>query len=121
MVLRERGGPGTLNHVRRSSPLRLPRHPLTHKAIPIPIPLLSYPCPQGRRILFAIGAKPAMGAVHTGDGTQWLVREYERRGIPFDAIYVWEGSGKVDVPLFWESIPEHLRREHARWGLTRSS
>lgn len=66
----------------------------------------------GRRILFAVGARPSGPAEvsHAGSGgNRWLAETYAKRGLPFDAVYVWEPA-EVSQTEFWGTIPDNLRR-----------
>lgn len=83
--------------------------------------LSSPPCEgvarNGRRILFAVGSRPEVPEMaHAGGGIKWLAEEYAKKGIPLDALYVWEPKD-VGAVEFFQGIPEHLRRGTPRWAL----
>lgn len=70
----------------------------------------------GRRVLFALGARPGAGELaHTAGGTQWLADEYARRGMPLDAVYAWEGGG-MSAADFWATLSPDMRRAGADTG-----
>mmetsp|Transcript_54364 Transcript_54364/g.101934 ORF Transcript_54364/g.101934 Transcript_54364/m.101934 type:complete len:322 (-) Transcript_54364:43-1008(-) len=61
--------------------------------------------PTSKRIFFDAGGSKFMDAMHL------FAAAYEHRGLPFDAIYVWEATFQ-DNDTYWEGTPAALRQ---RW------
>jgi len=57
----------------------------------------------GRNILFDAGGTRFRDAMH------FFTRAYQKRGIVFDEIYVWEAS-KQREGLYWKDIPANVRQ-----------
>jgi len=41
--------------------------------------------------------------------TKWFVDEYERRGIRFDRLFLWEARTDVDHAKYWRTVPADLK------------
>ena len=44
-----------------------------------------------------------------GGSTKWFVDEYEKRGIVFDAIYVWEAQ-PMNLDKYWSQVPSSVNK-----------